>query len=204
MLFLFEGKIFTVEAFGKLFFGGIAHGDDLDFEVEGLAGELVVEVHGHGILLDLCNGALDHVSGAVEHRNHGANLEQVFAEYAAYFEGTFGDLDAELGIDGAVTLFGAHGDVEFIAGLVTFQALFEACNHHMRAVDVLQGLSLGGFVDLFSFYCQAVCYCDHFVLFNFHIFFLNVFNLTYPLKSTSSKARVGVSLERQRRASSPA
>ena len=174
MLFLFEGKIFTVEAFGKFFLGGIAHGNYLNLEVECLAGELVVEVHGHGISLDLCNGSLDDMSGAVEHRDHGAYLEEVFAEDAAHLEGALGDIDAKFGVDGAVTLFGADGDAEFIAGFVALEALFETCDHHMCAVDVLQGLPLGGFVDLFSFYCKAVCYCDYFVLFNSHIFFLNV------------------------------
>jgi hypothetical protein len=174
MLFLLEGKILSVQAFVKLLLCGIAHGNDLYLEVEGLAGELVVEVHGHGIFLDLCNCSLDDVSCAVEHRDHGAYLEEVFAEYASDFERTLGDVDTEFGIDGAVAFFGAYGDAEFVARFVALEALFEAGYHHMRTVDVLQGLSLRGFVDLFSFYGQAVCHCDHFVLFNFHIFFLNV------------------------------
>ena len=240
MLFLFQRQILPVQAFVKFLLGGVADRNDFYLEVQGLACKLVVEVHGNGVFLNLGHCTLDDLTVLVEHGNDGADLQQVFAEHSANFEGTLRNVELQLRIHGAVAFFGADGDAELFAGFMAFEALFESGNHHMCPVDVLQRLSLGGFVHLLSFYSEAVCDCYDFVLLDFHflVFLFNYISFCfscspyanraflhttarfscspyanraflhtgcrYPLKSTLSNARVGVSLARQRRASAPA
>ena len=79
-----------------------------------------------------------------------------------------------LGIELAVSFGRNH--IKFHTGtfLRTFKALFEPRNHHMGAVDVLQGSTFAGCVYLFSFNCERVFNGHYLVLSNFHnILFYN-------------------------------
>lgn len=138
-LVFIEGKILAMEALIELFFGGFAHAHDLNCEVEGLAGEGMVEVHGYRVGTYGFYRSLDHISGGIVHRHHRAGHQKVLAEHSVHLERTLGNIEAVLGIELAVSFGRSH--IKFHTGtfLRTFKALLEARNHHVRAVNVIQG-----------------------------------------------------------------
>ena len=57
-------------AFLELFLSGLADGDDLTGEVQGLAGHRVVEIHSDRIVSHFMDDAVDNLAGIAHHGNH--------------------------------------------------------------------------------------------------------------------------------------
>ena len=75
---------------------------------------------------------------------------------------------------------------------MAFQALLEAGDHHVGAVDVLQRMPLGALVYYLSFYREAVCNCYNFVLFYFHILSTKIYLIECQGGSQFGAAAAGV------------
>ena len=127
----------AVGEFGQF---GRAHGDDLDVEVQGLAGELVVAVEGHFFAFDLLDREDAHAEvglsveahanlrGVRPKRGEGHQLEELLAVFAV----------AELRRD---------EDILGVAGDEAFDALLEAGDDVLGAVEVLHRAAIAGGVD---------------------------------------------------------
>ena len=77
---------FAVQAFGQFLLGSVTYRDNLSLEIQCLAGHRMIEVHGHGIFMNLGNRALDYHAGAVQQRNHFTYDQQVFPDGAVHLE----------------------------------------------------------------------------------------------------------------------
>ena len=196
-------EVFAVQTLGQLLVRSAAHALYLTGEVQGLAGHRMVEVHGHGGVGHLVDGALDYLTGLVQHRDGAADDQQVITHLSVNGEGRLGEVNEVFRVIDAVAVFGAQDEVEAIARLFALQGPFKLGKEHAGAVDVLQGVAGGGLIRDFTFYFECVAHGHDFVVLYFHLFSLLLF-VVYPLKSTSAKARVGTSLLWQGRASSPA
>ena len=82
----FLRREFAVQAFGQFLLGSVTYRDNLSLEIQCLAGQRMIEVHGHGIFMNLGNRALDYHSGAVQQRNHFTDDQQVFPDGAVHLE----------------------------------------------------------------------------------------------------------------------
>ena len=135
-------EVFAVQALGQLLVGGVAHALHPAAEMQGLAGHRMVEIHRHGALGDLADGALEHLSGLVEHRDGAALDEQVLADLAVDGECRPGEVDQVGRIVGAVAVLGAQHEVERGARLQVLQRRLKLGQQHPGTMYILQG-SLG-------------------------------------------------------------
>jgi hypothetical protein len=86
-------KVFPMEPVLELLLGGVPDGNDLPLEIQDLACHGMVEVHGHGIVLDFDYRAFDHLVGAVQHRECPSDLEKIFADHPVNHEGILRDVE---------------------------------------------------------------------------------------------------------------
>ena len=77
---------FAMQAFGQFLLGSVTYRDNLSLEIQCLASHRMIEVHGHGIFVNLGNRALDYHAGAVQQRNHSADDQQVFPDGAVHLK----------------------------------------------------------------------------------------------------------------------
>ena len=150
------GGAFSVQPVGQLFLGRIADSDHLAGKMQFFAGQVVVEVHLDAVGVYFDHLARNHAAGLVHHRNHLSDNEQLLLELAVDFENMLGQFDDRLLVVDAVALFRADLETELVTGFMAFQALLEAGDHHVGAVDVLQRMPLGALVYYLSFYREAV------------------------------------------------
>ena len=160
---------FAVQAFPELFFGGVAHGKDLPFECEGLAGHRVVEVDGDGRVLDLDDLRMADLAFAVQHRHHPTGHEQVLAQDALHLEGRLRDIETALGVIGPIGLLRSDFEGESVSGLLARKLRLEFGEEHMEALDIVQRLSLRGVVHHHAVHPGGIAQDDHFVVLNLHI-----------------------------------
>jgi hypothetical protein len=169
MAFSFLRLVFPMEAVFEFIWSSIPHGNDLPFEIQDLACHWMIKVHGDGIFLYGCDCPPDHLVGAVEHRNHGAYLEQVLTDDSVNHEGILRNVKAALRIPLPVALFRLEGEFEALSRLLALDLLFETRDQHMSSVDVVQWPFFCRLVDDFPVYRELVCQSDDFVACYFHI-----------------------------------
>ena len=117
-----------------------ADGDDLDVEVQGLASELMVAVEGDFLAFDLLDGEDAHAEVGLGVETH-ADLGSVGAE------GVEGHQLEELLAVFAVAELRRDEDALGVAGDEAVDALFEAGNNVLRAVEILHRAAIAGGVD---------------------------------------------------------
>ena len=127
----------AVGEFGEF---GRADGDDLDVEVQRLASELMVTVEGHFFAGDLLDGEHTHAEIGFGVETH-TDLRRVRAE-----SGEGHQLEKFLAVFAVAELRGDE-DVLGVAGDEAFDALLEAGNDVLRAVEVLHRAAIAGGVD---------------------------------------------------------
>lgn len=131
---------------------GLAYGDDLDFEVQSLAGERMIAVHDHGVLLDFYDGEEAHaVAGLGGEAHPGLDLfGQMFAGY----------VDHQVFIGDAVAVLGRDGDVEGVAGSLAGEHTLQTGYEITVTVQVFEGItSLGAVNDLAVVVFEGVVNC---------------------------------------------
>ena len=164
------GKVFSVEPFLELFVGGVAYGLDLAGEMQRLAGHRVVEVHSHGFFTHCGDGALDHLSFGIEHRQHASYDEQLRGGLAVDCESLQRQLYEIFRIVGAVAFLGRKREFERVAGNLSVKGLFKFGQQHSCAVDILEGCFGSGLVGDFAFNFKGVADRYDFVFLNLHFF----------------------------------
>ena len=115
----------AVKPLFELLFGRFPHLFDSTLELKGLPGHGMVEIHGHGIFLDLADQALDHLSGAIQHGNQLARFEELFHQAAVYHKGRLAQVDAFVGLVGAIPFLGGKGKGKGLRGLQALQFLLK-------------------------------------------------------------------------------
>ncbi len=119
---------------------GRADGDDLDVEVQRLASELMVAVEGHFFAGDFLDGEHTHTEIGFGVETH-ANLRRVRTEGVERDQ-----LEMLLAVFAVAELRG-HEDVLGVAGDEAFDALLEAGDDVLRAVEVFHRAAIAGGVD---------------------------------------------------------
>ena len=188
---LLRREEFPVQAFGELFLGSLPDGNDFPAEIQDFAGHRMVEVHQDAILFHLGDRGVDHGTVGTHHGQDPAHLHQVFADFTLDGKGTFGKVDELLVLVRPVTVLGLEREGECIALLESFQRGFEGRDKHMHALDIVQGRFFRGPVHKIPFHMEVVGYGHDFVLLDFH-----------PLQSMFWNAKVGINLDKHKRASS--
>ncbi len=128
----------AVQPLFELLLRGLAHFFHNALEMQGFSGHGMVEIHGHGIFLDLADQALDHLSGAIQHGNELARLEEFLHQAAVYHKGRLAQVDAFVGLVGAVAFLRGKGEGEGLRGLQALELLLELGQQHVGAVDIIQ------------------------------------------------------------------
>ena len=146
----------------------VAHRNDLDVEVERLAGHRVVEVHLDVLVADLLDRAHHAVALGVAHRHLAADEEDILGELAVHHEDVLRQIDDRLGDQLAVAVLGLQRERDLLAGLLALDGLLELREQHARAEDEFQGLSRTRLVRDLSIDGELVVHADHLVLFYFH------------------------------------
>ena len=188
---LLRREEFPVQALRKFLFGRFPDGNDFPAEIQDLAGHRVVEVHQDAVLLHLGDGGVHDGAVGAHHGQDPAHLHQVFADFTLDGEGTFGKVDEFLFVKGTVPFLGLEREGESVAFLESFQRGLEGRNEHVHALDVVQGCFFRGTVHDIPFHSEVVGHGHDFVLLDFH-----------PLQSMFWNAKVGINLDKHKRASS--
>ncbi len=180
-----------MQTLGEFLLGRFPDGNDFPAEIQDLAGHRVVEVHQDAVLFHLGDGGVDHGAVGAHHGQDPAHLHQVFAHLTLDGEGTLGEVDEFLFVKGTVPFFGLEREGEAVAFLESFQRGLEGRDEHVHALDVVQGRFFRSTVHDIPFYSEVVGYGHDFVLLDFH-----------PLQSMFWNAKVGINLDKHKRASS--
>ena len=128
----------AVKPLFEFLLGRFPHLFDSTLEMKRLPGHGMVEIHGHGIFLDLADQALDHLSGAIQHGNELARLEEFLHQAAVYHKGRLAQVDAFVGLVGAVAFLRGKGEGEGLRRLQALELLLELGQQHVGAVDIIQ------------------------------------------------------------------
>ena len=188
---LLRREEFPVKAFREFFFSGVAYGNDLSPEGEGLSGHRVVEIHGHGVVFHFRDGGVNHVAVPADHRQDAADLHQFLADLALDGKGALRQVYPLFLVIGTVCVLGRDGKSE---RRILFQALkggLEGGNEHVHALDVVHGLLRSRALHDFAVRFQIVRNGHYFMIFDFH-----------ALQSIFTKAKVGINFDIHKRASS--
>ena len=153
--------------------------------MEGLAGEVVVEVHHDSVFADLRDPGIFDMAVLVVHRQPAADLEQIFADLSVDLEGAAGEFDDPRGIVLPVPFGRRDFKSEGAARLQTLDLGFKAGNEHLHAVNVVQRLLFRGHVDDLSVHGEFVAHLHDFVFSYFHFsiacYLFSTFLLILPL-----------------------
>ena len=137
-----------MQPFLELLVGSLADRYDLAGEVEGLARQLVVEVHPDLVVCDFQHLAGDDPSVLGHHRDDVAHGQESFLDLAVDFEDSLGQLEDSLGVVNAIAVLWREGEVESIANGLACDVGLKFGKKIALSEDEVQGLLLGGLVAL--------------------------------------------------------
>jgi len=155
-----------LQVFGRY----VAYRNDLDLEIEGLAGHRMVEVHFHGLFAHLLDGTDHAVALCIAHRHLRTCEEDVFGQLAVHHECIFRQIDDRFGDHLAVTVLRREREGNLLARLFAQDRLLEFGEQHACSADELEGSARLGLVCDCAVNGQFVIDRYHFVFFYFHCF----------------------------------
>ena len=159
---------FSVQAFLEFLLGGVADGEDLAGEIEGLAGHGVIEVHHDAVVLDFMYLAVHYAALLVHHRYHVADCQETFLDLALYLKDVLGQLDYHVGVVLAVAFGGSEGELKGVTGLLAGYVLLELGQEISHAEDEVEGTVFCGLVGYLAVHCEGVGKCYYFLFTDFH------------------------------------
>ena len=162
-------KELTVKTFREFFLAGYPHALYLSGEVKGLSCHRVVEIHGHALFAYGCDGTLDHLTFAVEHRDGVSHHKEVFPEFAVrILERVLRQVDFVIFVILSVTFVRTESELECVSRLFALERFLKFREEHSGAVNILERFFCRRLVCYLSFYFEFVAHGYNFVLFNCH------------------------------------
>ena len=180
-----------METFSKFLLGSIPDGEDCPFEIQGLPGHTVIEIHNDTIIGNFLYGGVEYSSILPHHGECPSDFHKVLSYNSFDSKCRLWKLKHLTLVIGTVSFLGKEGEGEIIAFRKAVYLRFELREEHMGAMNIVKRMiftcPVGNHTVDFEFIGQY----DHFIFFYFH-----------PAKYTFENANVGIIFDMQLLASS--
>ena len=154
----------AVQPLFELLLRGLAHLFHNPLKMQGFSGHGMVEIHGHHILFHLTDQSLNHLAGRIQHGNPPPGNQKFLHQPAIHHKGRFAQVDAFVGLVGAITFLGGKGKGKGLRGLQALQFLLKLGQQHVGAVNIIQVVMLDRLAVDGKFVMQE----NDFILIDFH------------------------------------